>query len=1228
MNWIKKIFASPYLKSLKGLAPSGGWATAGYLIAVFLLALLIFLLIFLIIKRRKKANASEPAVQEDLLTPKSLVNVWKLFLKQIPAQFRRSIMMYQPYIVLGEAGTGKSSLIDLYSDWKNQANQFYPSYTQDALFQIFLGSRIIVQEIPAALLHDTSASTRKALVKLWKCFKRKKDLTIVITIKGDALLNDDPDFLKEQAQMIRGKINILSQILRQPVNIKVALTFMDYIEGFSEFSVFLKNNNMPFELEIGDNNKLNDLENFIKPYEKFFVNALVSETPLDYLKIISFCKNAPVVLSGLSRFLRILTDPDSLSSSPCINSIFFTADSLDEDKPLSNPFKSHVSIKKVRSYQPLKKHKIAAGVIVIAGMGYMLFSYYYKLDNFQNILSDFEKINISMMQSDQALNQMGNESDRILNKTMVESDQTLDDLESESKKILDNRFLIDFFPDAETGIYAQVIETRKKLQGKIVQKFLEPKLTPLNVQEDAYKKNLLILALIYASNSNELGNLIKNNMEFWVATCSIPQHIITNYISLSDHPWEGTIPLKGLVEKSQSDIPQRDRSWLLFLNNVERIQNQTFISPQAFSALQKQAVKLIGEIDTSRQVDQFDQVWTLLSQDTVLANQLSPFIPVQNTKVGDTQGYAEFKKFLNFFWHLKFDPNEVGVINLEQLFENLRVMMEYKTPEEKFNFVINEKSFYFSSDKLNKLLTKSSMVMLLKKFISHYSQNPGMSFFQSDSEYNNLVVGTSSGNNFYFSNKMTIDGKYTKASYTKYVMPVLKEFPALLEKLPVDGAEKTLFSNFMFREVDTYITNYLNTYEAYYKGFKIDADSVGELRYILTQMTLPLSQFQDFLMVLNDNLSLEYGDNAYFDLIKSKLRPLGFISLLMQPKNDQFPGLEKYKAILRQVLVDLLSNEPPAATGDDNSLTTLKTMLPPEARIGLDIFLEGPNSYFKMIQKWGTSVGISEEWLYPFTSPVFQAYLLGQQKIETITNQEWGKLETTYINPVIEKFPFNPSAQSPVTPEDLKNLAYPTGKFWKKFSDVIAPLCKKDQDGNWQERKFAKVSLKYPSNMFKELNCISQLSRTLFNEKGEPQPLKFDVQAQILPQAQKNQMFVVLSYVRSGKNTVFGFNQQPSWHQFSFDWWKQESASVGVELMQTQKKSAPSGKNFTTIGVPNSYWSFYRLLGKADSVKSLTWTWNIESPGVSQLQWPISFSVKKDPWTIFQEMPFKGKNKK
>ncbi|GEM_PF-2995479 len=1277
MQLIKKLFANPYLKKF---VFSYNWALIGLLIAV----LLVCLLIFLIIKRRKNAKAAaKPEIkkeEQDLLSPVSLLQIWKTFLKNIPVKFRRSILMYQPYIVMGESGTGKTDLIDNYTNWKNQANQFYPSHIQDELVQIYLGTRIIIQEISAVLLHDTSASARKALDNLWKIFKKKKDLIVVIVLKGDELIQGDPDFFREQAQMMRGKINILSEILKRPVKIRMALTFMNHVKGFSEFFAFMHNNNIPFELEINEQSDLDNLKNAVSAYEQYFSNALISESAEDYLKILSFCRTAPSILSTLSRFIKILTAPDPLSSSPRINSVFFTSDTVNEDLSLSNPFKTRVPIKKVRDYNPMRKHKIAALLLMGVGITYMLYSYSYQKNYIRQIMVHLNEINSSILKNNTGnvnsmypgfaigvqpsvqpvqqvkslkhpdmIRQRGifikggqdknfNSGNIVLytiparkNDLLFKTGKTdeeiytktanfLNNIEKQSEKTLNNKLLIDFFPDAQSKIHGEIINARQNLKEQIIKKIFQPKLVDIKIKQNAYHKNLLILSLIYSSKSDALGRLIKDHIDLWAKLCSINPHIIETYLSLSNTSWNKIIPVKNFIKKQSHQNTNRYVTWLIFLQNINQTVHEKFVNPRSLANLQQEALKITSEINDSLRNDWFNQLKQLLGSETTLGKVIT-YNRIKQISI--KKDYINFEIFLNFSRKLSLDSPEVKDINLEQLFENLRVMMKLKKPETKeFNFVINKQKFQFDSDELYDLIANSNITILLRNYVSYYGRFPGVSFFHQNSEYKDLAVDISSDDNFYFSKKAAINGRYTKKTYDRDVMPVLKALPELLEKLPVSETDKKYFSSFMFREVEAYIHNYILSYENYYKGFSLSADSVGELRYILTQMTLPMNQFQEFLRVMNNNISLDYADNPYFNLIKSRMRPLKFISFIMQEQKGQYPELEKYKAILRQLLSDLVSSTPVVMDESEGNAGILKSRLSPVARISLDIFLNGPGSYLRMIQKWGTSVGIPDQWLYPFTEPVYQTYLLGQKKIQTAIKKEWENLKADYVSPVIDKFPFNPEATSFVTPEDLKNLACSTGGFWKKFSKEIAPLCIKTPDGKWHERSFVMSSLKFPEMMFKELNYISQLSGIFFDKKAEPVPLVFEIRPHPLPLIQNKMILVVLSYIRTGKTSVFGFNQQPAWQKFPIVWWKPTTSSAGVEFMQ---RGGSSKKMFASITVQNSYWSFYRLLKNADTPEPLTWMWDIESPGGIKWKRAISFSIKNNPWSVFKKSLLNGK---
>ncbi|MGH7297345.1 MAG: hypothetical protein ACRELB_20575, partial [Polyangiaceae bacterium] len=256
---------------------------------------------------------------------KTLARVWKEFLKQIPSEFRRSILAYPTVVVMGEAGSGKSSLIGKATDWKGQAAQFYPSYTADPSLQIYLGSRTLVEEIPAALLFDVKPAARASLIKHWKPLFKHRDPIVVITLSASALRSATPDSLRTLAQMIRGKVNVISRLRKKPVKIRIVLTHMDQVDGYLAFSQFLERQGIPVRLDIGES-AAKSLDTLLVPYEKYLPLALTTLQSKAYLKVLTFLSKAPATFAFLGILLDTLRAADPLSAEPEISELYFSSD--------------------------------------------------------------------------------------------------------------------------------------------------------------------------------------------------------------------------------------------------------------------------------------------------------------------------------------------------------------------------------------------------------------------------------------------------------------------------------------------------------------------------------------------------------------------------------------------------------------------------------------------------------------------------------------------------------------------------------------------------------------------------------------------------------------------------------------------------------------------------------------------------------------------------------------
>jgi len=188
------------------------------------------------------------------------------------------------------------------------------------------------------------------------------------------------------------------------------------------------------------------------------------------------------------------------------------------------------------------------------------------------------------------------------------------------------------------------------------------------------------------------------------------------------------------------------------------------------------------------------------------------------------------------------------------------------------------------------------------------------------------------------------------------------ELPAFIEELPIPKKEKKYFSNFLAKEVEAYGRRYAEFYKNYYMDFDIEAKSPGALRYVLTQLTLPSSQFMDILLSVRDNTSVDPGQNEYLQSIALRLRGFEFFQRLLEEQKGTFPELNKYKALLEQMQIDMQDRKPVIDDDKEEMFKDFKNRLTPLGRISFAIFRDEPDSYLNLIKLWLKSVGISSQW--------------------------------------------------------------------------------------------------------------------------------------------------------------------------------------------------------------------------------------------------------------------------
>ena len=1158
---------------------------------IILIAALVALYLFL--RRRKGESQGFALHAEKKIPPLStacLVNSWRGFLRQLPNSYRRSIGIYQPFVVLGESGGGKSSLIDGYTDWQGHSAQFLPSRPNDPTLQIYLGSTMLVIEVVAALLNDTSKEARAAFIRLWKKIRGKKDPMVVIVLDGYSLPGQVPEHLKRCAQLMRGKINTIAQVFKKPVKVGIALTHMDLLEGFDEFSGFLKNNGIPLKLEFNSETDLKEIEHCLAPYESFLSLALTTLSAERYLKVVSFFRQVPKVLEQVSSFAKILGAHDPMSPEPEIVRLSLTSPSAGE-AGISDPFPSSISVGDVEKLRPHRRHQVAAAALLFLGTAYFYGGYVYEKALLVDVKKGLERVEASPPPF---------------------YDQKMHDL------VLDFSFSLD--KDPELALFPNYFphfddKIKRRTMGDIRSFYFTPKLTEILTQPDPELKSLYLAALTYADMHNELGRLIRSRLDDWMEILGFPAILLHDYITYNNLAEVRTsIDFFHIVPPTGVSPVQDPLVWLTFLHDIENAVKSPLIEKSYLDFLRRQAKSLLTAGESVTRYDQAGEVAGALMRSVKGCPDFG-WIRRRESQISQ-------KSLLQLLKDVRDTdisyPSPDGM-QLSQFLESLRVMSglaERSKNDKPYQFQIGGEQFSLGSGQWGNLINRSRITLFMKSFVARNNTGSGFIFFGKQSQYPEIILNPSNDGQLFFAGKASIDGRLTKMAFEEDVKPVLVKLPALLKGLPIADQYKSWFSKFISAQVEAYSNKYAAAYGAYYHAFHFQAANQGELNFLLAQLPLSTSQFQDLFNTMKENTGLDLGDSPFLKVFAQKLAPFSFIRRLMADKPGTPPELDRYKALIQQLHDEINGSEPYGAKNKADDAAGLKSLLSPLGRVSLAMIRGESDSYLGLVRLWLKSTGTNPEWQTPFLEPVRIACELGRSDVESTVNKVWTDLDASYVVPIVHKFPFDPEADVEIPPEELEKVIGPNGAFWKSFREYLAPVCV-ESSGKWFVRVPPYGVIRIPVAMLNVANGLSRVTAGLWTAKALPKPFTVSVKCSLLPRRQKGAT-AVLSYLKSGKTCALGFNQEPMWQHLNIEWWKRQSTSVGLEFQDPKGKGS---KTYRDVAAPESYWGFFRLLRKASSPEKGVYRWQVADPVNSFSGLQVEYSMKPDPWEVFHPGP-------
>ena len=1166
---------------------------------------------FVLWKKRKdkKAAAQEEIAWDESPAPvakapeavklksSAILKDWKAFLSALPRILRRSVYQFTPIIVLGDTGSGKSSLADTFSDWKRQARQYPGAVYNGENLDVYLGTQTLTIEIPGRILSIPTQMVRQALIRAFRPILNRTDPVVVVTLSLNTLRDQSPDYLRELAESIRGKLDVLSSIRRQPLTIRLAITSTDEVDGFGAWSRLSSSSQIASQVQLDSEDHGETLAQ-IKSIQDYLPLALTSLSAQDYLEFISFTQNLPKELARLGDFLESLFALNPMSEPPQGESVYFCA--ANHKLPGGNPLACAQRLDS--GFSPLRVHKLAAAAIA-ASLVLSTFGIY------QHERGEWEAAQAAVEQYDPNAHR----------ETEKELRQTIIDYTDQDKRRIASILRLGFYDDGREQIREQFIKT---LQDEL----LLPELAKAGSGLSPLGRSIYLLGVLYSTSDNNFGPVIGSRVADWEHVTGIPADIIESYVGRNTTLYSGALEVH--IPENLSFSPVYELTpWIAFIRSADVLMQRVPMDPAGLSVLQKQAQELQGYLTQVQHQSAAFAIYDLLVQSVGATATQALGVYAQHLEV--TRSIDKMAGSLQNLIHAVLETdlaeNQEPIVSLIELASALGIAIETQEQEKRvlgFDFGTGQ-TWVIKLSEWQGVVQKSRLRKMVSAFLNCDRLGRHDSFFPEgkSTAFNPVLMNPYGKPVAEFTGDAILDGIFTRSAFNTEVIPSVQQVSDLLTMLAFDTELSAKLKMFVQRKVYEYAEDYSQQLADFYSDFSIQARSTEAILIVISQMLDAVSPFQDFLLAIEGNASFTFPDNmdemlAPMINLNEEYKPL--IGILA--KTEDGGDLKRYKAILAQ-LRQGLSGQPPseadAADAEKESETAeqgLRDLLSPAGKISLDILQGSAGNYLQLVDDWVASVELSPELAKPFRAPILLLYKVGLRNIETNVSDQWARKIALPMETHLAKFPFNREAKAEINAEELTAFFHPVrGLFNQQFTHIFEPVLVKDR-GIYRVRRSNLGKPKIHDDILISINRVARMSRRLWDKEGNPRALEVVVRPKLFGSRVEEKQALTLVYLSSGKTSLFNFNQKPALKGLKLDWTNQTTAQVGIQLTN---RTTGEHRYPGAVIAQDSHWSFFRLLTKGSS-KDLSWSWSFgDTEQGKEVKIPVTFELKEDPWELF-----------
>ncbi|MEO1233034.1 MAG: type VI secretion protein IcmF/TssM N-terminal domain-containing protein [Myxococcota bacterium] len=1208
-----------YLKQLLVALKKLGFKINPGVIALILLAVGL-LVLYLRYRAKKKAAAAEgggapapaPVPKAPPPMPRNRFSrVWDRFLKQLPAVVRRSIHQFQPMVVLGGMASGKTALIGRHTDWRRQSRYLFGSQLDHPDLQLYLGSRVVVLEVPAPVLTGTSSGLREALLSLFRRLFRRRTPVAVVAINPAELDEMSTDEVRAHADSIRGKINLLSQARRSPVEVRVAVTHLDRQRGFEDLAQVVHQGDGVLELPIRSDRAatglIEEIETQLHHLARVRASALVELSAERYLGVVSFLREAPTLLGPVARFGAALMAAEPLSQPPLLSSVHLTSAEL--PNPASNPFHApKVSGDRLRD--PLLHHRVAASAVA----GLITFV----------LIAEFVREHSAWRPAKAALERYVGEK-RLRQRPEFESA-----LRGEVVGFIDRTSLLPFFSGAEA-------KAARSVARHLHQDFILHELDDALTEPDGLRRSIYLAALADLETGDALASMLKSKevRERWARATGLEASMIADYLRVvgalgSERPRAPSIS-PPRRRPSDDEVLALDKFALYFRQAVEAGDT----SQAALGDLRRQASQLgrgIEAIEARPDVPELLRGRAEAEPERAdLVRELEPYLPeLRNPAVlGRADRRAELLALLELVERsaIKPPPDVRRYLDLCDWVQRslssdpVRLLTDGRRVDPREVDVSIDDHRLQGADWL--ALTRDQTIEAqLEAFLS---QPRRQVFFIPGRDHPPIVMNPKTRGEFLFRGRSQISGRFTREALLRDVVPTLACHDRVMRKLPaIAPATATRLDELIRQERESYAESYLRSMTEFYSAFGIDtAQAADNLHVVLDRLLRGSSPLTRHLTAVSENADFGTVDGdarALLGPLRERLVPFLALGEVVTSTASGDPPYLSYLLILRQVREALQPADPSLGGGDapaEGDAQTLRDRLDPAGEMALDISTCAPESKLQAVEQWMDDVNLPRELRAPFRAPILELYRVGQVEIARVMEDVWRYDFLEVLDPLLMKFPFSLTSANDASPEEVTALLHPlTGQLIRTKKRLVEPLELRPPECH------ARVGrLRPPSGLRHLSRGIDRLASRLWDETGQPMSLTLSVapvpfESVIGGQPDKQ---LTLTFVGSGGTTLVNFNQRPFAHDLEEPWTTVHTAQVGVKLTNLSTRDVIYPEPL----VESSYWALHRLLVRAKrSGSRFDWKIRFRTRGAdgqsTRLVLPVKFDIKDDPFQAFR----------